>query len=73
VHIEVSDADADVTFHGFNLESASRWQFGQREQTDADNELITETVYEQTGWFGITDRPTFPAFCFTQWYAFAFG
>ena len=58
VHIEVSDADADVTFHGFNLESASRWQFGQREQTDADNELITETVYEQTGWFGITDLST---------------
>ena len=58
VHIEVSDADADVTFHGLNLESASRWQFGQREQTDADNELITETVYEQTGWFGITGLST---------------
>jgi len=58
VQIEVSDADADVTFHGLNLESASRWQFGQREQTDADNELITETVYEQTGWFGITDLST---------------
>ena len=58
VVVEVAEADADVTFHGFNLESASRWQFGQRERVNSDDELVTETIYEQTGWFGITDLST---------------
>ncbi|WP_256403472.1 hypothetical protein [Halorubrum salinum] len=58
VVVEVTEADADVTLHGLNLESASRWQFGQREQTNTDDELVTKTVYEQTGWFGITSLET---------------
>ncbi|WP_239638712.1 MULTISPECIES: hypothetical protein [Halorubrum] len=58
VIVDVSEADADVTFHGLNLESASRWQFGDRERVNSDDELVTETVYEQTGWFGITELST---------------
>ncbi|WP_241432952.1 hypothetical protein [Halorubrum tebenquichense] len=58
VVVDVSEADADVTFHGFNLESSSRWQFGNRERVNSDEELVTETVYEQTGWFGITELST---------------
>jgi len=58
VVVDVAEADADVTLHGFNLESSSRWQFGDRERVNTDEELVTETVYEQTGWFGITDLST---------------
>ncbi|OYR83598.1 hypothetical protein DJ84_07805, partial [Halorubrum ezzemoulense] len=55
VIVEVAEDDADVTIHGFNLESSSRWQYGNRERVNSEDELVTETVYEQTGWFGITD------------------
>ena len=58
VVITVSDGDADLTFHGLNVESSSHWGFGERESLDEDEDVETNTVREQAGYFGITDLST---------------
>ncbi|WP_281196059.1 hypothetical protein [Halorubrum sp. F4] len=58
ISVTVSEANADVTFHALNLESSSAWGFGKRESLNSDDEIETNTVREQTGYFGITDLST---------------
>ncbi len=58
VVITVSDGDADVTFHGLNVESSSQWGFGERESLDEEEDVETNTVRDQAGYFGITDLST---------------
>lgn len=53
VEIEIAGADAEVVFHGFDLENESEISFGRRERLDADEEIEEVTVREPTGWTGI--------------------
>ena len=52
--VTVSGGEADVTLHALNLESSSRWEFGTREYINDEDEVDERTVYEQSGYFGIT-------------------
>ena len=52
--VTVDGAEADVTIHALNLESSSRWEFGTREYVNDEDDLDDRTVYEQSGYFGIT-------------------
>ena len=56
--VTVSGGDVDMTVHGLNLESSSRWPFGTREYLDDEDELDERTVYDQKGYFGITGLST---------------
>ncbi|EMA59931.1 hypothetical protein [Halorubrum kocurii] len=58
INVSVSEGNADVTFHGLNLESSSKWGFGTRESLNSDDEVETNTVRDQVGYFGITDLST---------------
>lgn len=50
VQIEGDSGDAEVNIYALSLERASRWVLGEREYYDADDEEVTtETVYENTG------------------------
>jgi len=64
LEIEVAEANADVVFHGINLERESQWNFGTREVLNADDEVETETMREPVGYTGIASvddlRETFP-------------
>ena len=64
LEIEVAEANADVVFHGINLERESRWSYGTREFVNADDEIETKTMREPVGYTGIASvddlRETFP-------------
>ena len=52
--VSVSDANAELTVHGLNLELDSEWSFGTRETYDTeDEEVVEETLVEPTGRTGI--------------------
>ena len=53
--VEVSEANAGVTFHGINLELDSEWNFGTTENYDSeDDEVVEETLVEPQGMTWIT-------------------
>ncbi|WP_144900884.1 twin-arginine translocation signal domain-containing protein [Halobellus captivus] len=53
--VEVSEANAELTIHGINLELDSEWSFGTRETYDSeDEEIQTETLVEPAGMTWIT-------------------
>jgi len=60
IEIAVSEANADITLYGFNIERESRWTFGSQEYTNSDDELDTQSVEEPTGTFSITGLDTLP-------------
>ena len=60
IEIRVSDADVELEIIGFGLNRTSRWEFGEREYLDEDDEISTETVREPDGWFSITGIDTLP-------------
>ncbi|MFD1527055.1 hypothetical protein, partial [Halolamina salina] len=57
--IEISEANADLTIHGLNLELDTEWTFGEREVYDsAEETVVTETLVEPTGMSWITSLST---------------
>ena len=58
VTVDVSGGNADLVFHALNLESSSRWDFGTREYVNDEDDLDSKTVYEESGYFGITSLDT---------------
>lgn len=53
--VEVSEANADLTVHGINLELDSEWSFGTREVYDSqDEQVVEETLVEPAGMTWIT-------------------
>jgi len=60
LEISISEANADVTFYGLNLERETKWTFGDQEYTNSDSELDTQTLEEPTGTFDITSLSTLP-------------
>ena len=58
ISVTVSGGEADLTLYGLNLESSSSWEFGTREYLDEDDEVDSDPVTEQKGYFGITDLST---------------
>lgn len=62
VEVRVHDADADILYHGVNLERTSAWEFGSNEFYDSNDEVLdTEQVVEPTGTFSITSIGSIPA------------
>lgn len=54
ISVTVSEANADLTIHGLNLELDTEWSFGTREVYDSEEEkLVEETLVEPTGRTGI--------------------
>lgn len=60
IEIAVIDANADLTFHGFNAEKESEWTFGDYEFLNSDSEVETEARTEPSGRFTITSLSTLP-------------
>lgn len=58
VIITVLDGDATVRVRGLNAERESEWEFGTQEFTNADGELDSQTLYEPSGTFSITELST---------------
>lgn len=55
IAVEISEANADLTIHGLNLELDTEWSFGEREVYDTEEEaVVTETLVEPTGMSWIT-------------------
>jgi hypothetical protein len=53
-----SGGDVDLTLHALNLEKETRWQFGEQEIVNSDDEIETETVEGPSGQFSITSLQT---------------
>jgi hypothetical protein len=61
-----SGGDVDLTLHGFNLERETRWQFGEQEIVNSDDEIETEAVEAPSGQFSITSLQTLDGTPFEQ-------
>ena len=63
VEIAIVGADATIELFALAVERADRWSFGTRQIVDPDDseELTTETIYEPTGRFSLTDYGSLPA------------
>ncbi len=59
VEIRISEADAAIDLHALNVERETRWQFGEVETVNADDELETEQVETPSGSFSITSLKSF--------------
>ena len=63
LEIAVLDGDAHLEVFALAAERSDRWSFGTREIVDPDDsdELTTETIYEPTAWFEVTDYASIPS------------
>lgn len=60
LQIRISEANADLTFHGLNLGKSEQWDFGTEQFLNSDSKVDTRSVYEPTGTFTITSLSTLP-------------
>lgn len=61
VQIRISDANADITIQGLNVERSSEWEYGSQEFLNSDSEIETQTVTEPSGSYSITGMGTIGA------------
>jgi hypothetical protein len=59
VDIEVSEANADVLVFFMDIERSTRIAFGTEEYLDSDDEVDTQTLYEPSGWYWVTELGSF--------------
>lgn len=55
LEVEVAEGNASLRFDGINLERTAKWQFGERESLNSDDEVVTNAVTEPAGETGVTD------------------
>lgn len=61
VEVAIADADADLDLFAFAVERPDRWEFGDEEYVDQDDELDTQTIYEPTGLTWISSYESLPS------------